>query len=232
MAYARQMGHTHVIYCQGMENSPLAEGMYFYFNDPEFSLRRLALDFNRKYSEKEIDRIQKSYVVASPEKAFPENMATSWYEPPNFRNLTLDFQQQKVIDDTVRMAADKLKSIESRRPGFRAAGFSWDEPKASGNFRLPPKLDVADVHKAQGRNVTLAHWTGRGFFQSVPGLHARVRHIFGGEARLLRRPAARGVEAQSGFQAHRGAVRNLRKLDRHGASGARRKDGAARQGRL
>lgn len=37
-------------------------------------------------------------------------MATSWYEPPNFRNLTLDFQQQKVIDDTVRMAADKLKA--------------------------------------------------------------------------------------------------------------------------
>ena len=55
LAYARQMGHTHVIYCHGMENSPLAEGMYFYFNDPEFSLRRLALDFNRKYSEKEID---------------------------------------------------------------------------------------------------------------------------------------------------------------------------------
>lgn len=169
LAYARQMGHTHVIYCHGMENSPLAEGMYFYFNDPEFSLRRLALDFNRKYSEKEIDRIQKSYVVASPEKAFPENMATSWYEPPNFRNLTLDFQQQKVIDDTVRMAADKLKSIESRRPGFRVAGFSWDEPKASGNFRLPPKLDVADVHKAQGRNVTLAHWTGGDFSNPFPG---------------------------------------------------------------
>ena len=167
--YARNMGHTHVIYKGGMELSPLAEGMCFYLNDPEFTLRRLALDFNRRYSQEEIGRIQDSYVVVRPEKPFPENMATSWYEPPNFRNLTLDFQQQKVIDDTVNMAAEKLRKIERSRPGFRAAGFSWDVPHPSGNFRMPPKLNVSDIHHAQGREVTLAYWTGRDGTDPFPG---------------------------------------------------------------
>lgn len=159
--YARQMGHTHVVYRKGMENLPQAKGMKFFIEDPEFGARRRMLDYGKKYSQSEIDDIQSHYVVIYHDKEFPHNMASSWFVPPNTRSLTLDFQQQAVIDDVVGRLVKRIKGIEKKNPDFKFAGFTWDVPHPSGNFRLPPKPHVKDIHKAQGREVTLAHWTGK-----------------------------------------------------------------------
>ena len=159
--YARQMGHTHVIYRKNMENMPQAKGMKFFIEDPEFGARRRMLDYDKEYSQAEIDDIQSHYVVIYHDKEFPHNMASSWFVPPNTRSLTLDFQQQAVIDDVVDRLVKRIKGIEKKNPEFKFAGFTWDVPHPSGNFRLPPKPHVKDIHKAQGKEVTLAHWTGK-----------------------------------------------------------------------
>lgn len=159
--YARQMGHTHVVYRSGMEKLPQAKGMSFFIEDPEFGARLRMMDYDKKYSQKEIDDIQSHYVVIYHDKEFPYNMASSWFVPPNQRSLTLDFQQQKVIDDIVGRMMARIKRINKVNPDFSFAGFTWDVPHPSGNFRLPPKPEVKDIHKAQGKEVSLAYWTGK-----------------------------------------------------------------------
>ena len=77
--YARQMGHTHVIYRKNMENMPQAKGMKFFIEDPEFGARRRMLDYDKEYSQAEIDDIQSHYVVIYHDKEFPHNMASSWF---------------------------------------------------------------------------------------------------------------------------------------------------------
>lgn len=164
LAYATQMGHTHVIYKSGMEENKLSNGMFFFYEDPEFSAQKRFLNFDKKYSEKEIDRIQKTYVVLFHDQPFPENMAVSWFIPPNTFSLTLDFQQQRVIDQTVDVLMKRFKRITTKNPNFIPAGFTWDVPHPTGNFRVKPSLEKRknpDIHKAQGREVSLAHWTGK-----------------------------------------------------------------------
>lgn len=119
------------------------------------------MDYDKKYSQKEIDDIQSHYVMIYHDKEFPYNMASSWFIPPNKRSLTLDFQQQKVIDDIVGRMMARIKRINKVNPDFSFAGFTWDVPHPSGNFRLPPKPEVKDIHKAQGKEVSLAYWTGK-----------------------------------------------------------------------
>lgn len=161
LAYAKQMGYSHVTYRKDMETLPDAKGMKFFYEDPEFSARRRMISYSKKYSQAEIDDIQNHYVVLYHDKQFPYNMASSWFVPPNTRSLTLDFQQQKVIDNVVDILIKRMKQIESKNPDFKFAGFTWDVPHPSGNFRLPPKPHIKDIHKAQGKEVSLAYWTGK-----------------------------------------------------------------------
>ena len=46
--YARQMGHTHVVYRSGMEKLPQAKGMSFFIEDPEFGARLRMMDYDKK----------------------------------------------------------------------------------------------------------------------------------------------------------------------------------------
>ena len=84
------------------------------------------LDYDKEYSQAEIDDIQSHYVVIYHDKEFPHNMASSWFVPPNTRSLTLDFQQQAVIDDVVGRLVKRIKGIEKKNPEFKFAGFTWD----------------------------------------------------------------------------------------------------------
>lgn len=126
--YARQMGHTHVVYRSGMEKLPQANGMSFFIEDPEFGARLRMMDYDKKYSQKEIDDIQSHYVVIYHDKEFPYNMASSWFIPPNQRSLTLDFQQQKVIDDIVGRMMARIKRINKVNPDFSFAGLRGTSP--------------------------------------------------------------------------------------------------------
>lgn len=161
LAYARQMGYTHMMYKYGMEKEPAAKGMKFFWSDPEFGARQRMLDYSKKYTPEQIDDIQKNYVVIYRDKKFPDNMASSWFVPPSKRSLTLDFQQQRVIDDVVGRIIAQIKRVEKANPDFKFAGYTWDVPHPSGNFRLPPKPEIKDIHKAQGREVSLKYWFGK-----------------------------------------------------------------------
>lgn len=79
LRYCENVGHRHVMYKGGMENEKLADDIFFYIESPEYWTYRRGFDFEKTYSQKQIDEWEKMCVVVYPEKPFPHNMATGWF---------------------------------------------------------------------------------------------------------------------------------------------------------
>lgn len=157
LAYARQMGYKHVYYQHNMEKSPLAKGMYFVMESPEYSVYRRTIDISKKYPPEVIKEWETTCSLISLDKPFPQNMATGWFVPPHLFTATLDLQQEKVIQDITDKIIAKVKRIEAANPDFKFSGFAWDVPQPFGDFWSEHKTKKMD----NGSQVTLAHWTGK-----------------------------------------------------------------------
>jgi len=157
LRYARQMGYKHVYYQGGMEKHPLSKGMYFVMESPEYSVYRRVIDISKKYPPEVIREWETTCSLISLDKPFPQNMATGWFVPPHHFTATLDLQQEKVIEDITNKIIDKVKKIQMANPEFKFSGFAWDVPQPFGDFWS--EHTTKKMHN--GRQVTLAHWTGK-----------------------------------------------------------------------
>ena len=157
LRYARQMGYKHVYYQGGMEKNPLSKGMYFVMESPEYSVYRRVIDISKKYPPEVVREWETTCSLISLDKPFPQNMATGWFVPPHHFTATLDLQQEKVIEDITNKIIDKVKKIQMANPEFKFSGFAWDVPQPFGDFWSEHK----DKKMHNGRQVTLAHWTGK-----------------------------------------------------------------------
>lgn len=154
--FARQMGYTHVFYQWGMERNPKAKGFKFFIESPEYAVYPRVIDTAKKYSPEQIKWWETNCSLLSLDKPFPWNIAPGWRSGKGF-TATLDLQQKKVIREITDKIIERVKKIEAQTPGFKFAGFAWDVPQPAGDFWDGTKDDWF----ANGRQVTLAHWTGK-----------------------------------------------------------------------
>ena len=153
LLYTRQMGYDYVFYQHGMELDTLSNGMHFYLEDPEFSTYKRIIDRKQRTSQKDIDFIEKNCALKDRSGVFPDNLARGWIWKPDTDRfvIILDYQQQRVIDWAIDTITRYVEGIEARNPKFHFAGYTWDEPRPSGDFY--------DIHPTF-HPVTLATWTG------------------------------------------------------------------------
>jgi hypothetical protein len=153
LAYARQMGYDYVFYQPGMENDPLASGMRFYLETPEYLIYDRVIEPNKQYTQKNIDFYENYCALKNGSGKFPFNLASGWSWAPKYNRVTvlLDFQQQKVIDWAIDSVLNYVKVIETHNPNFHFGGYAWDEPRPCGDF-----WNVTD----KMRPVSLQAWTG------------------------------------------------------------------------
>ena len=154
--FARQMGYTHVFYQWGMERNPKAKGFKFFIESPEYAVYPRVIDTTKKYSPEQIKWWETNCSLLSLDKPFPWNIAPGWRSGKGF-TATLDLQQKRVIREITDKIIERVKKIEEQTPGFKFAGFAWDVPQPAGDFWDGTKDDWF----ANGRQVTLAHWTGK-----------------------------------------------------------------------
>ncbi len=152
LKFSRQMGYKYVMYQPGMENSSLADNLFFYLESPEYAVYNELgveryVDSEKQYTNQQISTYQDYFALKSLDSPFPENMATGWFSNRGF-SVEPDWQQKKVIDfftdEVIRLA----KSIENSNTDFLFGGIAWDVPTFSGDFW------------GGGNQVTLAYWTG------------------------------------------------------------------------
>ena len=166
LRFARQMGYDYVFYQKGMKNSPLAAGLKFYIEGPEYHVYPAPRTFDLKkiYSPQQ-RKIYEKYFAWKSTEPFPHNLANGWFSTPTTFSVQFDFQQQAVIDEIVQRIIDYAKGLENKKIGFTFGGCAWDVATLNGDF-------WADIQKNKGRRITLAHWTGRD--SSV--LHPAITH--------------------------------------------------------
>ena len=157
LAYARQMGYKHVYYQWGMERDPLSEGMFFVIESPEYRVYPRVVNINKKYTPEERKWFELNCSLIAPEKPFPQNMATGWFFPPDKFTATLDLQQERVIEEITNKVIADTKKIEKNGRNFKFSGYAWDVPQPFGDFYSEHPTKKMD----NGRQVTLAHWTGK-----------------------------------------------------------------------
>ena len=169
LQYCKNVGHTCVMYKEGMERNPLSDGMTFVIETPEYAAYRRTIDLSKKYTKEEIAKIESLCAVAFPEKPFPQNMATGWFFNKNQVSMQLDMQQKAVHDIIIKRIFERVEKIEKRNPRFKFAGFSWDVPQPYGDFNI-----YVEKSKNRNRQTTLSHWTG---FDGTPE-RAGIKHDY------------------------------------------------------
>ena len=112
LTYCKNMGIKHIGYAPGMETFKDAEGCYFYLLDPEYITYARSLHMDKKYSKEQIEKWARQCALIDASKPFPKNLATGWFFNDNHCTLILDYQQQKVIDETVIGIINRVKQIE------------------------------------------------------------------------------------------------------------------------
>ncbi len=159
LKYARRMGHTHVMYQKGMEDSLLSSNLYFLVESPEYQVYRdLGVDrsvlLKETYSQAQQAAYRKNFALKDAGAAFPNNLATGWPRGDSF-SVEPDWQQQAVIDTVTAKIMAFVRSKERPEKKFLFGGFAWDVPQLTGDFHAfvgnPPRR----------KQVTLAHWTGK-----------------------------------------------------------------------
>lgn len=168
LAYARQMGHTHVYYRPGMEKDPNAKDMRFYLGSPEYHCYSRDIDTRREYTEEETDSISRFVALKDSTAPFPDNLARAWFRQPQVFCVEPDYQQQRVIDLIVEKTLKRIEEIEKNDLNFRFAGYMFDVPQLTGDF-----WDTLQTRNT-GRQITLAYWTGR----DCGSRHPDVMHNF------------------------------------------------------
>lgn len=130
LQYCKNVGHTCVMYKEGMERNPLSDGMTFVIETPEYAAYRRTIDLSKKYTKEEIAKIESLCAVAFPEKPFPQNMATGWFFNKNQVSMQLDMQQKAVHDIIIKRIFERVEKSKSATP----ASNSRD---SRGTFRSP-----------------------------------------------------------------------------------------------
>lgn len=146
LKYCKNMGITHIGYAPGMEFEKDAEGCHFYLLDPEYITYARSLFFDRTYPKEQIEKWARQCALIDASKPFPKNLATGWFFNNNHCTLILDYQQQKVIDETVDGIIEYVKKIEAtaKQKGinFKFGGYHWDVPQLTGDFYGIKKVRV------------------------------------------------------------------------------------------
>jgi len=153
LAYARQMGYDYVFYQRGMENDSLSNDLYFYIESPEFMVYQRYVYINKEYTENEISYFLNNSALKDTTSTFPYNIATGWFVVNGF-STQLDFQQKRVVLQTVDSILKLVEAIESKNPRFHFGGFAWDVPDLQGDFWN------GQVNVKKGLPVGLSFWTG------------------------------------------------------------------------
>ena len=175
--YAKQMGYDYI----GINNlaapsgySWITEraGLKFYLVNPYWNKQYLFQGYNstlpltRSYTTAEKDFYEK-YMVWKSSEAFPNNLATGWFDGAGDRPYAmLDYQQQAVIDYAVEKIILAAKSFEDTSIGFTFAGVMFDVPRLKGDFHI----------WKDGANswVNISYWTG----SDSSLLHSGITHEY------------------------------------------------------
>ena len=197
ISFAKRMGFSHVMSMgPAMARSPDADGMFFYIETPEYGTYRRYVDPSKKYSPEQIREWETTCALKDASKPFPENLATGWFSTPTVFSVQLDFQQRKVIDRTIDKIIENVKKLQKINPKFKFAGFSWDVPQPFGDFW------DAEQATQKGRQITLAHWTGKDSGSKHPDVvhdYATYSEGYFEFLRLLRERAAKELNPDVKF---------------------------------
>ncbi|MFZ4724762.1 MAG: hypothetical protein ACOYMD_04885 [Paludibacter sp.] len=156
LVYARQMGYDYVFYQHGMEDDSLSNDLYFYLESPEFNVYPRYVYINKTYTEKEISEFLTNSALKDTTSKFPYNIATGWFVHNGF-STQLDFQQKRIVEQTVDSILKYVNFLESKNPRFHFGGFAWDVPDLQGDFWN------GEVNVKKGLPVGLAYFTGGDF---------------------------------------------------------------------
>ena len=197
ISFAKRMGFSHVMSMgPSMAKTHDADGMFFYIETPEYGTYRRYVDPSQKYSPEQIRDWETSCALKDASKPFPENLATGWFSTPTVFSVQLDFQQRKVIDRTIDRIIENVKKLQKINPKFKFAGFSWDVPQPFGDFW------DAEQATRKGRQITLAHWTGKDSGSKHPDVthdYATYSEGYFEFLRLLRERAAKELNPDVKF---------------------------------
>lgn len=168
LAYARNMGHSHVYYKAGMEKDSLSKNMKFYIGAPEYHFYKREVDTRKEYSDEEKEFLSKFAALKDSSASFPNNLARAWFKTPNIFCIEPDYQQQKVIDYLVNHTLQWIDTLEDNEFNFKFAGFLWDVPQLTGDF-----WDTIQTYQGinLGSQITLKYWTGRDAGSLYPGTY-------------------------------------------------------------
>lgn len=189
LAYAKAMGYDAVLYQNGMNNCPSSDkaNMSFYINQPEdvyggtFSG---TINVEGKYTQSQINRINQvmTWKGNGTDLPFPYNLATGWW----FTNITfralVDYQQQKIIDDTVAYSINRVGTFEDTSINWRFAGWAWDVPDLKGDWWTERQAGYTGTswmcgnRSCAGKIVTLAYWNSDHIESGA--IHGNITHEY------------------------------------------------------
>ena len=153
LVFARQMGYEYVFYQRGMENDSLSNDLHFFLESPEFMVYQRYVYINKEYSVNEISDFLNNSALKDTTSKFPYNIATGWFVPNGF-STQLDFQQKRVVVQTVDSILKYVKNLVSKNPRFHFGGFAWDVPDLQGDFWN------GEINVKKGLPVGLSYFTG------------------------------------------------------------------------
>ena len=156
LEYARQMGHTGVVYMTGMELLPESDGLEFYISSPEHGAWDMSYRITKPATPEQIRKFEEIAVVKDSSKPFPKNMATGWFVPPDRMLFLADLQQSKIIDLIIEKTIKRINRIQSKNPKFKFGGFIWDVPQPTGDFWDDTRRPMHNC-----KQVDLKFWTGK-----------------------------------------------------------------------
>jgi hypothetical protein len=186
LKFAKQMGYSHVMYQDGMENSPLSSGLYFLLQKPENMICphlnvSAVISLNRTYPIEQQKIYRENFALKSLTAPFPDNLATGWYtfdrnkKPVTFA-VVQDWQQKRMVDLGVELAVSAARKAERPEKNFLFGGLAWDEAELTGDF----SNDSAAINRGANVAVTLAHWNGGDFSPASSGTtHEYATHSDG-----------------------------------------------------
>ena len=152
LTFARQMGYDYVFYQPGMEDDSLSNDLYFFLESPQYMVYPHTVYIDKTYTPEEISYFQNNASLKDSTSVFPNNIATGWFVKNGFY-FTLDFQQKRVVVQTVDSILKRVDAIVAKNPRFHFAGYSWDVPDLPGDFWN------GQVNVKKGLPVTLSYWT-------------------------------------------------------------------------
>jgi hypothetical protein len=162
LIFARQMGYKYVAHRASYSSNANANGLKFYYNNPEifafpatsYSSNGWVIKESHEYSSAE----QTYFLANGVQKTdgaenWYDALAEGWHYTNDEFTAMWDFQQQSIIDYTVETIIAKIKSYENPSINYTFAGLMWDVPDLQGDF-------WTGWSKSGGKFVDLSYWTG------------------------------------------------------------------------